>query len=48
MFVKDALGVVPRIGYHIDPFGHAHSIPQLFSSLGYDGFIGNRIDFRYE
>ena len=39
--------MVPRIGYHIDPFGHAASIPLLFSALGYDAFVGNRIDFRY-
>ena len=42
-FLNTTLGVRPRIGWHIDPFGHSSFTPQLFSLLNYDMFVLNRI-----
>ena len=43
VFLNETLGVRPRIGWHIDPFGHSSFTPQLFSLLHYDMFVLNRI-----
>ena len=36
---------IPRIGYHIDPFGHSATQAQIFADIGMDAFVINRIDF---
>lgn len=33
----------PRVGWQIDPFGHSALTPALFSRLGYDAVVINRI-----
>ena len=43
IFLNTTLGVRPRVGWHIDPFGHSSFTPQLFSLLNYDMFVLNRI-----
>lgn len=43
IFLNTTLGVRPRIGWHIDPFGHSSFTPELFSLLNYDMFVLNRI-----
>ena len=42
-FLNGTLGVRPRVGWHIDPFGHSSFTPELFSLLAYDAFVLNRI-----
>lgn len=42
-FLEEELGVRPREGWHIDPFGHSLFTPELFSLLGYRAFVLNRI-----
>lgn len=38
------LGVKPRIGWHIDPFGHSNANPRLFAEMGFDAWFFARID----
>ena len=35
----------PRIGWHIDPFGHSNANPRLFAEMGFDAWFFARIDF---
>ena len=42
-FLQSELGVRPRVGWHIDPFGHSLFTPELYSLLGYRAFVLNRI-----
>jgi lysosomal alpha-mannosidase len=39
-------GVRPRIGWHIDPFGHANTQASLFAQMGFDAFFFGRIDYQ--
>eukprot|EP01116_Phalansterium_solitarium_P022225 TRINITY_DN7261_c0_g3_i1.p1 TRINITY_DN7261_c0_g3~~TRINITY_DN7261_c0_g3_i1.p1 ORF type:complete len:972 (-),score=316.52 TRINITY_DN7261_c0_g3_i1:78-2993(-) len=43
-FLFNEFGVQPRIGWHIDPFGHSASQPALFALMGFDAFFIMRID----
>ncbi len=43
-WVKDTLGVVPTIGWHIDPFGHQASNAAMFSQMGFNAWFFARID----
>jgi len=36
-------GVAPRIGWQIDPFGHSSVTPSLWSLMGFDALVINRI-----
>jgi len=44
-FLKENFGVVPRIGWHIDPFGHSAEQASMFASMGFDAFFFARIDY---
>lgn len=35
----------PRIGWHIDPFGHSNANPRLFAEMGLEAWFFARIDF---
>lgn len=43
IWLMDNLGVKPRIGWAIDPFGHSSSIPYLASLLELDAIVINRV-----
>lgn len=43
-FLHDNFGVVPTIGWQIDPFGHSSTNAALFSKMGIDAFWMARID----
>ena len=45
-WLKNTFGVKPRIGWQIDTFGHADATPGIFSGLGFDAMIINRIHMR--
>ena len=45
-WVKNTLGVVPTIGWHIDPFGHQSSNAALFSLFGFNAWFFSRIDYQ--
>eukprot|EP00743_Colponemidia_sp_Colp-15_P004427 GILK01004773.1.p1 GENE.GILK01004773.1~~GILK01004773.1.p1 ORF type:complete len:997 (+),score=226.35 GILK01004773.1:428-2992(+) len=44
-FLLKELGVKPRIGWHIDPFGHSSTQASFFAQMGFDAFIINRLDY---
>ena len=43
-WLLDTLGVVPTIGWHLDPFGHTSANAMLFSEMGFDSFVFGRLD----
>lgn len=45
-FVKKEFGVTPRVGWHIDPFGHTATQASLFADMGFDSFVFWRIDYQ--
>lgn len=44
-FLLKEFGVKPRVGWHIDPFGHSNANPRLFADMGFDGWLFARIDY---
>ena len=36
----------PRIGWHIDPFGHSNGQASLFAQMAFDGFFFSRDDYQ--
>lgn len=44
-FLIREFGVKPRIGWHIDPFGHSSVQASLFASMGFDAFFFGRVDY---
>ena len=45
-FLMEELGVKPRIGWQIDPFGHSNANPRLFAEMGLDAWFFSRLDFQ--
>jgi hypothetical protein len=45
-WIKQTFGVVPTIGWHIDPFGHQNSQAAMFSQIGFDAWFFARIDIQ--
>lgn len=45
-WVKDTLGVTPRVGWHIDPFGHQATNAALFEQFGFNAWFFARIDLQ--
>ena len=48
LFLDKEFGAVarPRIGWHIDPFGHSNGQASLFAQMAFDGFFFARIDYQ--
>jgi alpha-mannosidase len=44
-FLLKEFGIKPRIGWHIDPFGHSNANQRLFAEMGFDAFFLARLDF---
>ena len=46
-FINNEFGekVRPRIGWHIDPFGHSSTMSSLLAMMGFDAFFFGRIDY---
>jgi len=38
-------GYKPKVGWHIDPFGHSNANPRLFAEMGIDAWFFARIDY---
>jgi alpha-mannosidase len=38
-YSRAKLGVTPTVGYNVDSFGHAASIPDMLSSAGFDSYV---------
>jgi lysosomal alpha-mannosidase len=45
-FAMEELGVAPRIGWQIDPFGHSNTNTRLFAEMGFDAFFFSRLDYQ--
>lgn len=45
-FVLDTFGIVPRIGWQIDPFGASSMTATLFSRYGFDAWVNDRISLK--
>jgi alpha-mannosidase len=46
-FLVEQFGVIPRIGWQIDPFGHSSTQAALLSAeTGFDGLFFGRIDYQ--
>ncbi|EGC32455.1 hypothetical protein DICPUDRAFT_49593 [Dictyostelium purpureum] len=45
-FLWENFGVMPKIGWHIDPFGHSSTQAAIFGAMGFDAFIVGRIDYQ--
>ena len=35
----------PRVGWHIDTFGHSNGNPRLFAEMGFDAWFFARLDY---
>jgi lysosomal alpha-mannosidase len=46
LFLFNEFGVRPRIGWQVDPFGHANTQASLFAQMGFDAFFFGRIDYQ--
>jgi hypothetical protein len=44
--VEREFGVRPRVGWHIDPFGHSNANQRLFAEMGFDAFFIARLDYQ--
>lgn len=44
-YLLKTFGVVPKVGWQIDPFGHSSVTPALFALMGFDALVINRIHF---
>ena len=46
-FLKRELGVLPKVGWQLDPFGHSASQASLFThKMGFDALFFGRIDYQ--
>lgn len=45
-FLLEEFGVRPRVGWHIDPFGHSNASPRLFADMGFDAWFFARLDYQ--
>jgi alpha-mannosidase len=45
-WLKREFGVIPRVGWQLDQFGHSAANARLFSDFGFDAlFISKGVDF---
>lgn len=42
---KEFDGYTPRVGWHIDPFGHSNANPRLFAEMGLEAWFFARLDY---
>ena len=38
-YMRERLGVEPRVAYCVDSFGHAGTLPQIFKKCGFDAYV---------
>ena len=44
-FLLNELWARPRIGWHVDPFGHSSANARLFADMGFDAWFFGRLDY---
>ena len=45
-FLKITFDYVPRVGWHIDPFGQSMTQAQFFDQMGFDAWFFCRLDIQ--
>ena len=45
-FLNDTFGVIPTIGWQIDPFGHSQANADLYAKMGFDALFFWRMDYQ--
>lgn len=45
-WLQETLNYVPKVAWHIDPFGHHSASATLFSQMGFQAFFFSRIDYQ--
>lgn len=43
-FLRRNFGIVPKIAWHLDAFGHSASMPKLYEEMGYEAVFFGRMD----
>ena len=43
-FLKKEFGIVPKIAWIVDNFGHSATTPQLFKKMGFEALFFSRVD----
>ena len=46
LWAKDTFGVVPTIGWQLDPFGHQSSNAAMFRQMGFNAMFFSRMDYQ--
>jgi len=44
-FLRDTFGYKPRVGWHVDPFGHSSANPRLFADMGFEAWMFARLSY---
>ena len=44
-WLKNMFNVIPKIGWHVDPFGHSTANPRLFHDMGFEAWFFARLDY---
>lgn len=44
-FLWEEFQVRPKVGWHVDPFGHSNTNARLFAEMGFDAYFIARLDF---
>lgn len=44
-WLYNTLGVRPRVGWSVDPFGHSAGNPRLLADMGFDAWFFARLDY---
>lgn len=42
-YLQKTFGVVPKVAWQVDPFGHSSITPMLLGQIGFEGIVINRI-----
>jgi alpha-mannosidase len=44
-FLKETIDNKPRVGWHVDPFGHSSANPALFADMGFEAWMFARLSY---
>ena len=44
-FLRDTFDYKPRVGWHVDPFGHSNANPRLFADMGFEAWMFARLSY---
>lgn len=47
-FLKREFGIIPKVAWHADAFGHSSTNARLFKELGFDAFFFGRVSDHFK